>query len=256
MTYGGVFEGIGGFALAAQSAGIQPLWSNEINAKCCMDLRRNFSHQIIEDDIRNIGKKRTHQLAPVDIICGGFPCQPFSVAGVRKGRNDNRFLWPEMLRVVAEKRPSWVVAENVTGILSMDNGAIFQHVCTDLESIGYQVQPLIIPAASIAAPHLRKRVWIIAHTDRQNDRRRSANLSGSQSPERIHKWEQTQQPSLPVFTHHWQEYFSLHTGMDDGLPPWMGNVWNHEITCFGNAIVPGIASIILSHIRAIHEANR
>lgn len=255
MTYGGLFEGIGGFALAARSAGIEPVWSNEINAKCCTDLRRNFSHQIIEDDIRNIGKKRTHPLSPVDIICGGFPCQPFSIAGARKGRNDNRYLWPEMRRVIQENRPPWVIAENVTGILTMDNGSIFQHVCTDLEAIGYEVQPLIIPAGSIGAPHLRKRVWIIGYSNSKNDRRNSNKIPGQEGKEPLQKWKSTQQSGIPIFSHHWQEYFALDPGMDDGIPPWMGNRWNHEIACFGNAIVPGIAEIILSSIRAIHEPD-
>ena len=96
LTYGGLFEGIGGFALAASWAGIRPVWSNEIDKDCCKVLRKNFYHNIIESDIRNIGNGREHELQSVDIICGGFPCQPFSNAGTRKGRNDDRYLWPEM----------------------------------------------------------------------------------------------------------------------------------------------------------------
>lgn len=88
LTYGGLFEGIGGFALAASWAGMRPVWSNEIDKPCCDVLRKNFTHNIIQSDIRNIGHDREYELQPVDVICGGFPCQPFSHAGQRKGRND------------------------------------------------------------------------------------------------------------------------------------------------------------------------
>jgi DNA-cytosine methyltransferase len=100
----------------------------------------------------------------VDILCGGFPCQPASVAGDRKGTSDNRWLWPEMFRVITEVKPAWCVLENVPGLLTLEQGLVFENCCLALESEGYEVQPFIIPACAVNAPHRRDRVWIIAHT--------------------------------------------------------------------------------------------
>jgi DNA (cytosine-5)-methyltransferase 1 len=101
----------------------------------------------------------------VDILTGGFPCQPFSCAGKRKGTADNRFLWPEMLRVIREVKPTWVIAENVRGLLSIDNGVVFEDCCASLEAEGYAVQPFVIPACAVNAPHRRDRVWIVAKSN-------------------------------------------------------------------------------------------
>lgn len=163
LKAGFLFAGIGGFELAALWAGFKPVWSNEFDPYCCEVLRKNFTHKIIEDDIRNIGNGRKEELSTVDIICGGFPCQPFSNAGKRKGTDDDRYLWPEMLRIIRERHPRWIVGENVSGLISMDNGAVLEQICTSLESEGYTVQPFIIPACATGAPHRRDRVWIIAH---------------------------------------------------------------------------------------------
>lgn len=158
MKAGGLFEGIGGFPLAAILTGNTPVWSNEIDPWCCSKLRKNFTHRIIEDDIRNIGKQN---LEPVDIITGGFPCQPFSVAGQRKGKEDARHLWPENFRIVKELRPKIFVGENVTGII----GLALEEVLSDLESAGYETEPFIIPACAVGANHKRDRVWIVAHSN-------------------------------------------------------------------------------------------
>lgn len=165
MTLGGLFEGIGGFPLAATRAGINPIWSNEINHYCCKVLRNNFEHEIIESDIRDIGRQN---LTPVDIVSGGFPCQPFSHAGRRKGEADNRFLWPEMLRVIREMEPSWVVAENVAGLVSMDDGKTLERILTDLEAEAYTTESYLIPASAVGAWHKRERLWIVAYRDKLN----------------------------------------------------------------------------------------
>ena len=99
----------------------------------------------------------------VDLLTGGFPCQPFSQAGKRRGTDDDRYLWPEMLRVICLTKPRWVIAENVRGLLTMQNGMVFEQVCSDLENSGYEVQPFIIPAVSVDAPHRRDRIWFVAH---------------------------------------------------------------------------------------------
>jgi len=97
------------------------------------------------------------------ILTGGFPCQPFSQAGVRKGTSDDRYLWPEMLRVIRETKPRWVIAENVRGILTIQDGMVFEQVCSDLEREDYEVRAFIIPAIAVGAPHRRDRVWFVAH---------------------------------------------------------------------------------------------
>jgi len=192
LTLGSLFAGIGGFELAATWAGITPVWSNEIDPFCCKVLRKNFNHEIIEEDIRsltanaNTGQfnKQKKQIQTrrkaadgldtrkpicvkqVDIISGGFPCQPFSHAGKRKGKHDDRHLWPEMLRIIREVRPRWIVAENVAGLVSMENGETLERIFIDLEDSGYNTEAFLIPACGVGAWHRRDRVWIVAHNDR------------------------------------------------------------------------------------------
>lgn len=105
----------------------------------------------------------------VDVLTGGFPCQPFSLAGKRKGTDDNRYLWPEMLRAIRELAPRWVVGENVFGIVNWSDGLVFEQVCADLEDEGYEVQPYLIPACAVDAPHRRDRVWFVAHQRAASD---------------------------------------------------------------------------------------
>ncbi len=130
---------------------------------------RQFSETIVNAQGRQSRKPSERQGwediggSGCDILTGGFPCQPFSCAGKRKGTNDNRHLWPEMLRVIQDFKPTWVIAENVRGILTIEQGVVFEQVCLDLEREGYEVQPLIIPAVSVNAPHRRDRVWFVAN---------------------------------------------------------------------------------------------
>ena len=157
MTVGSLFAGIGGFDLAFRRAGFEISWQVEIDPWCRRVLAKHFPEATRHEDI-----KECKNLPPVDVICGGFPCQPFSTVGRRSGANDNRYVWPEMHRVIREVQPSWVVAENVRGITSSKMAPIFEQVHTDLESEGYDVQSFILPACSVDAPHIRQRVWIIA----------------------------------------------------------------------------------------------
>ena len=98
-----------------------------------------------------------------DVITGGFPCQPFSIAGKQRGTDDNRHLWPQMFRIIRELAPRWVVGENVRGLVNIQDGMVFETVCTDLEGEGYEVRAFNIPAAGVGAPHRRERIWIIAN---------------------------------------------------------------------------------------------
>lgn len=161
MTHASLFSGIGGFDLAAEWAGWTNAFNCEIDPFCRKILKYHFP------DAEQYGDIRTTDFAVwrdrIDVLTGGFPCQPFSLAGKRKGTEDDRYLWPEMLRVIRAVRPRWVVGENVFGIVNWSEGMVLDTVCSDLEAAGYEVQPYIIPACGVGAPHRRDRCWFVAH---------------------------------------------------------------------------------------------
>ena len=154
------------FSYAAKMAGIEPALFCENNEFCQKLLRVRYPGIYIHPDIKTLTKEIIdREINETDrvILSGGFPCQPHSIAGERKGSKDERNLFPEMLRVIRECKPEWVLGENVYGILNTDDGAFFeQEVITPLEDEGYSVQPYIIPASAIGAVHRRDRLWIIA----------------------------------------------------------------------------------------------
>lgn len=153
-----LFSGIGGFALAARMVGgIETVAFCECEPYAQAVLRKHWPDVPICNDIHQL---KGNDYGPIDIITGGFPCQPYSVAGKRKGNNDDRALWPEMFRVIREARPRWVLGENVTGIISL----ALDGVLTDLENEGYTCQAFIIPACAVNAKHRRDRVWIVGHS--------------------------------------------------------------------------------------------
>lgn len=168
MRHGSLFSGIGGFDLAAEWSGFTNVFQVEIDEFCQQVLKKNFPNTKRYYDIK--GFKGTSYRGSVDIISGGFPCQPFSIAGRRKGDKDERALFSEMVRVINEIRPGWIVAENVYGLLNIHNGDYFEEICSSLESIKYEVQPIIIPASTFNAPHQRNRVWIIGRENSQDSR--------------------------------------------------------------------------------------
>lgn len=161
MTHASLFSGIGGFDLAAEWAGWTNLFNCEIDPFCQRVLQHHFPNATQYTDIRETDF--TVWRDRIDVLTGGFPCQPFSLAGKRQGTDDPRHLWPEMLRAIREIRPRWVVGENVRGILSWNGGMVFEQVCADLEAAGYEVQPFVLPACGVGAPHRRDRVWFVAH---------------------------------------------------------------------------------------------
>ena len=154
-----LFSGIGGFSLAGEWAGYETVAFCEIEPFAKKILKKNFPNVPIFDDIRKLNRSDIN--GAVDVITGGFPCQPFSVAGRKKGTQDDRDLWPQMFRVIKEFKPTWVVGENVANFVSM----AFQRTKTDLESEGYEVQPFIIPACGVGARHRRDRVWIVGYSN-------------------------------------------------------------------------------------------
>lgn len=162
LTHGSLFSGIGGFDLAAQWMG----WDNKFHCEW-----NEFGQKVLNyywpraesftDIIKTDFTKYANQ---IDIITGGFPCQPYSSAGKRKGKEDKRHLWPQMLRAIREISPRFVVGENVRGLLNWSGGLVFEEVCAELESYGYQVAPVIIPACAVNAPHRRERIWFVAYS--------------------------------------------------------------------------------------------
>ena len=153
-----LFSGIGGFSLGLESLGqFETIAFCEKDKFCQKVLQKNFPNISIEGEIRDVKGEKYK----ADVVCGGFPCQPFSVAGKRKGTDDDRYLWDETIRVVRECKPKWFIGENVEGIINIQEGMVLRQVQTDLEKEGFEVQCLIIPASGIGAWHQRKRVWII-----------------------------------------------------------------------------------------------
>jgi DNA (cytosine-5)-methyltransferase 1 len=159
-----LFSGIGGFSLGLESTGFfETIGFVEKDKFCQKVLKKHWSNINIEEDIRNVkGEKYA-----AEVITGGFPCQPFSVAGKRKSTADDRYLWDEMLRVIREVKPRWIVAENVEGIVNINEGMVLRQVLNDLENEGFKSQCIIIPASGIGAWHQRKRIWIIANSSSQ-----------------------------------------------------------------------------------------
>ena len=160
MTHGSLFSGIGGFDLAARWMGWENVFHVERDPFCRQVLAHHFPKSQSFDDIKTFDA--TPFRGRLRVLSGGFPCQPFSAAGKRAGTSDDRYLWPEMFRIIREARPTWVVAENVRGLLSWNDGLVLDTVCADLEGEGYEVFPTVLPAASVNAPHRRDRIWIVA----------------------------------------------------------------------------------------------
>ena len=168
-----LFSGIGGFSLGLErTGGFETVAFCEIDPFCQKVLKKHWPDVPIFEDVREL---TADAIGPVDIITGGYPCQPFSQAGKRRGAEDDRHLWPEMYRLVVAFRPTWVFAENVAGHISLG----LDEVLSDLEAEGYACRPLVIPACALDAPHRRDRLWLLAHAPRNEQGRQGAkNPSG------------------------------------------------------------------------------
>jgi len=166
-----LFSGIGGFTLGlGWAGGFETVAFCEIEPFAQKVLAKHWPDTPIHKDIRTL---RGEDVGPVDLICGGYPCQPFSTAGKRRGKEDDRHLWPEFHRLVDELRPTWVIGENVAGHISMG----LDDVLSDLEGSGYACRPFVIPACAIGAPHQRNRVWTLGHTAGERPRKTWSNSS-------------------------------------------------------------------------------
>ena len=176
-THIDLFSGIGGFALACRWAGIETIAFCEIEKYAQRVLRKNFPGIRIFEDVRQF--PATEFCEPF-LLTGGYPCQPFSQAGKRRGAEDDRHLWPSMFGIIRTSRPTWILAENVAGHVTLG----LDEVLADLESEDYAVQPIIIPACAVDAPHRRDRVWILGNSKRDSEGRAYGSESGRSKRER------------------------------------------------------------------------
>ena len=284
MNHASLFSGIGGFDLAAEWMG----WNNVFNCEWeefpRQVLKHHFPNAIQHGDIKKLDA--TTYAGRIDILTGGFPCQPYSLAGKRKGKEDERHLWPEMLRVIRECAPRYVVGENVRGLVGWNGGLVFEEVCSDLEAQGYAVQPFVLPACGVGAPHKRDRVWFVAYTMRlrlehgtdardvqcvqeEKGAGRSASTNAfeadgvqrdSSDAMRSRRRQDHRQRESRFFDKasaatDWENFPTVPPvcGGDDGLPKELDGItfskWRREsIKAYGNAIVPQVALQIFKAI--------
>ncbi len=238
-----LFAGIGGFSLAAKWMNWENVFQVEKDEWCRNKLKMNFRGTNIYGDIKDF--KGTKYKGQIDVLSGGFPCQPFSVSGQRKGKDDDRYLWPEMYRVCKEIRPRFIVAENVPGIIGME----LDKVLTDLENENYTCwPPFVIPACAVGADHRRDRVWIIAYANGNGFKTLlHGNKTNRQKKGRASDKCYSHIITAEQFEESFAESLLLHN--KDGLPPTM-DVMN-ALKASGNAIVPQIAYTIFKHIEMI-----
>jgi DNA (cytosine-5)-methyltransferase 1 len=264
MNYLDLFSGIGGFHLGILQAGIKidKCYFSEIDEFAIKLYQKRFPEAIPLGGIENVSGRKIEKIS---IITGGFPCQPFSSAGKRRCTNDDRYLWPEMLRVIKECKPTWVVGENVAGIIKL----ALPQVLSDLESIGYEVQPLVIPACAVSAPHRRDRVWILAHSTTdgfyETQNRKSDTQGNKCNKERQDEFCKSQRSNtlwttIKGWDKNWLEVATKLCGMDDGLPVGMDGFELSEsqhkderIKSLGNSVVVPLVKKIFNMIRIIEN---
>ena len=243
MKHLDLFSGIGGFALAAKWAGIETVAFCEIDPFCHKVLRKHWPDVQIHRDIRKLDGG---EYAGIDIITGGYPCQPFSVAGKRRGTEDNRHLWPEMLRVVQQARPDWVVCENVAGHITMG----LDEVLADLDNEGYTSQAFVIPACGKNASHQRNRVWIVGNSDRAHalgiGRPKGEDIYAEkrEAAEGVEEWNSRLVELVPGAVTPRGDSYAGALRILDGIPNRVD-----RLKSLGNAIVPQVAYEIMRAIK-------
>lgn len=250
MTHGSLFSGIGGFDLAAEWMGWENVFHCEREPFAQKILKHHFPKSKLYEDVTTFNASA--YAGRIDILTGGFPCQPFSAAGLRKGTEDERHLWPQMLRIIREIKPRFVVGENVRGLLSWSGGLVFEQVCTDLEAEGYEVTPVLLPAAAVNAPHRRDRIWFVAHSCSKRSQCGEKGQRSTKKPQPNDK----QPKGRDEFHRTNFEVFPTQPplcGGNDGLPKELDSItfpkWRNEsIKAYGNAIVPQVAYEIFKAI--------
>lgn len=290
ITHYDLFAGIGGFSLALEevfneakinhifcewehfpSAVLKKHWPNGIFYGDVADLIADTNSQRHKSSVAETeaarrsnlrSRARSDENETLTILTGGFPCQPFSHAGRRKGTADDRYQWPNMLRVIQNFKPDWVIAENVRGLVTWNDGMVLEQVCVDLESEDYEVQPFIIPACAVNAPHRRDRVWIIAYTEDKRNRAGFREIQGEDGE--VPKRDDDAKPGYSDWRRDWRKVAlaTCNARMDDGLSRKVDGVsysfakWRNEsIKAYGNAIVPQVAMEIFRAIKMTVELN-
>lgn len=183
MRFGSLFSGIGGIDLGLERAGMSCAWQVEIDPYCTRVLQKHWPNVKRYSDVREL---RGEELDPVDLIAGGFPCQPLSVAGLGRGADDPRWLWPYFRELIGVVRPRYVLVENVPGLLSRNGGREMGQVLGDLAALRYDAEWQVISAADVGAPHLRERVWLLAYPNGQ--RREELHVLPVAGDERQRDW--------------------------------------------------------------------
>jgi DNA (cytosine-5)-methyltransferase 1 len=230
-----LFSGIGGFSLGLEQAGMTTVAFCEIDPFCRQVLARHWQQVPVYPDITQLTARSLYHdhIPPIDLICGGYPCQPFSVAGKQRGENDPRHLWPHMYHLIRELRPRWVICENVAGHVELG----LDTVLADLDNAGYTATAFIVPACAVGLPHRRDRVWIVAHAACVR-RPWTLGPDAGQPPAKLST--ETLWRDLPTpFT----------VGDDDGIPYRM-----ERTHALGNAVVPQIPELIGRSIIAYESA--
>lgn len=272
MRHLDLFSGIGGFALAARWAGIETVGFCEIEEFPRKVLQKNFPNVPIHHDIKELDGS---EYAGIDIITGGYPCQPFSVAGSQKAQEDPRHLWPQMFRVIKQARPTWIVCENVAGHIALG----LDTVLSDMEGEGYTTRTFNIPAIGKDARHKRERIWMVGYTEhngriteqklrsnaetsnqwREEKQEKAGQFKGASRPVDVlgiqggHSNNEPRPRDLKINTkgkrnhnfQHWKVEPSVDR-MVDGLPDQLD-----RIRGLGNAIVPQVAYEIMRCLKAV-----
>ncbi len=292
MKHGSLFSGIGGFDLASEWMGWENVFHCEWNHFGQKVLNYYWPNAITYHDITKTDF--TIHRGRIDIITGGFPCQPYSSAGKRLGKEDERHLWPEMLRAIREIQPTWIVGENVRGLTNWNGGLVFDEVQSDLEAQGYEVTPFLLPAASVNAPHRRERIWFIAYNASYSNLFRfdkciqydevntgegrldafgnidEGDVNGDASySDGIGLWRQGDRIGNPRFIgknskgNNWQNFPTVspicdgNDGISDRLDRITFSKWRQEsIKAGGNAVVPQVVYQIFKAIEKYNELDK
>lgn len=258
MTHASLFSGIGAAEIAASWMGWENLFHVEINPFCRRVLEYHFPNSQSFTDVTTTDFRPFR--GKLGVLSGGFPCQPYSGAGLRLGTDDERHLWPEMLRAVRESAPLYVVGENVRGLVTWCGGLVFDEVCADLESEGYDVVPFLLPAAGVGAVHERYRVFIVAR------KRTDPDADG----ERLERWDSpgagqgSAAAPVGVETPHLyrgrspRELEHAICSGNDGLSERLDGIafsewWKETLKAYGNSIVPQLIHQIFKAIQQVEE---